>query len=331
MWSPPGRRNSLNFAAWPGPASAVRNGQGLPGGDGIERSPGHATLPRVRLAIIADIHGNQDALEAVLADVGRWQPERLIVNGDVVNRGPDSVACLERVLGRPTGLPAPEFTLGNHDDLMLLWGGPTLPPDWQTDPFWGATDWSVRQLERAGLLGALRSWPMSLRLDLSGAPSVLVAHGSPEHYREALGAFTPEERAAQLLDTGRVGVLVGSHIHRALIRQVGDRLLLNTGAVGAPFDGDPRARWLALTLAGGRWQAEIRAVPYDRAPLLARFQSSGLLGQGGLSARIFRDEIVSARSIYTPFYEQCEQAGRTKDEAAYREFQAAHPDLFLPA
>lgn len=276
---------------------------------------------------MADIHGNRDALEAVLADIRRWQPDRLIVNGDVVNRGPDSVTCLERVLN----LPAPEFTLGNHDDLMLLWGGETLPPEWVSDPFWGATAWSVRQLESAGLLGALRPWPMSLRLDPPSGPSVLVAHGSPDHYREALGSFTPEERAAQLLDSGRVGVLVGSHIHRALIRQVGDRLLLNTGAVGAPFDGDPRARWLGLTLTGGAWQAQIFAVPYDRAPVLARFQSSGLLDQGGLSARIFRDEIVSARSIYTPFYEQCEQMGRVKDEAAYREFVAAHPELFLPA
>ena len=47
---------------------------------------------------MADIHGNADALRAVLMDVKAQGAERIIVNGDVVNRGPDSVQVLETLL-----------------------------------------------------------------------------------------------------------------------------------------------------------------------------------------------------------------------------------------
>ena len=73
----------------------------------------------MRLAIIADVHGNLPALEAVLADVAEQRVDRLIVNGDLANRGPDTLAVLERMRGTLER----DATLGNHDDLMLMWYG----------------------------------------------------------------------------------------------------------------------------------------------------------------------------------------------------------------
>ena len=282
----------------------------------------------MRLAVIADIHGNLDALDAVLADLGQTRPDRLYVNGDVVNRGPDSVACMRRVLG----LPGAEFTLGNHDDLMLLWQerSPNLPAEWLKDPFWGATAWSAEQLHAAGLLAPIREWPMSLRPEFGGLPQVVLAHGSPTHYREAIGRFTTPERGAELLSAAEAGVLVASHIHRPMLREQEGRWLINTGAVGAPFDGDPSARYLLLDGADGHWTPGIRSVPYDRAPVLARFQTSGLLEAGGLSAEIFLEELKSARSIYTPFWDWTAEKGLEKDRAALEAFRGLNPELFLP-
>lgn len=164
----------------------------------------------MRLALIADIHGNADALRAVLADAEAQGAERLVVNGDVVNRGPDSVEALSLLLLRDDVT----FTLGNHDDLVRLWHArsATLPEDWFTDPFWGATDWSATQLDRAGLLPVPGEWPLTLTLREPGLPDVLVAHGTPAHYRESLSERTDPARVAEL--AGDAGVLVGSHIHR---------------------------------------------------------------------------------------------------------------------
>lgn len=303
----------------------------------------------MRLAVIADIHGNLGALEAVLQDLRPLGIDGLYINGDVVNRGPDSVACMRRVLDWPhADLPPPVFTLGNHDDLMLLWHArsPTLPAEWYADPFWGATDWSARQLERAGLLAPIAAWPMSLRPHTPGLPQVVIAHGSPQHYREAIGTFTPPSRGAELLAAAEAGVLVASHIHRPMLRQVGLRevglpqtgsgeqpegWLINTGAVGAPFDGDPRARYLLLDGQGDRWTPTICAAPYDRAGVLERFETSGLLDEGGLSALIFLEELRSARSLYTPFWEWTSAQGLDKDAASWEMFRSLNPQLFVPA
>lgn len=297
---------------------------------GCGNRPGEYRLytRRVLLAVIADIHGNLDALEAVLSDLRLLAPDRLYINGDVVNRGPDSVACMQRVLELNA-----EFTLGNHDDLMLLWQerSPVLPPEWFSEPFWGATDWSAAQLHSAGLLDPIRSWPMSLRPSFPGLPQVVMAHGSPQHYREAIGLFTTPERGAELLLAEGAQVLVASHIHRPMLREQDGAWLINTGAVGAPFDGDARARYLLLSDRDGAWQPSIRAVPYDRAGVLERFRTSGLLEAGGLSARIFEAEIRSARSIYTPFWDWAAQEGREKDEAAWEVFRQLRPELFIPA
>ncbi|MBZ9712080.1 metallophosphoesterase family protein [Deinococcus multiflagellatus] len=279
----------------------------------------------MRAAVLADIHGNADALRAVLADAKAQGAERLIVNGDVVNRGPDSVEALELLLGRPDVT----FTLGNHDDLLRLWHtrSDALPPDWFADPFWGATEWSAQALDRAGLLHASAAWPMSTELWEPGVGRVLLAHGTAEHYRESLSEQTPLPRVQALRahgDGAPYDVLVGSHIHRPAHARLDGTLVLNTGAVGAPANHDPRAQYLLLTATPGGWVPTFRAVPYDQGGVLRRFETSGLL-RTGLSAEIFREELRTARSLYTPYWGWTEETGtpRTADSwAAFLNTQA---------
>ncbi|MFB9994379.1 metallophosphoesterase family protein [Deinococcus oregonensis] len=286
----------------------------------------------MRLAVLADIHGNADALRAVLHDARAQGAEGLIVNGDVVNRGPDSVAALEVLMNLPAAFPlGVRFTLGNHDDLVRLWQARSnlLPAGWFSDPFWGATAWSAEQLERAGVLHTPADWPMSLTLSAPGLTDVLVAHGTPHEYREGISERTALERVAELSEGGRYGVLIGSHIHRqadAVFELPGGQSVhvLNTGAVGAPADGDPRAGYLLLTATLQGWQTELRRVPYDRAGILRRFETSGLLGMG-LSAQIFRDEIVTARSLYTPFWSWTEAEQLPRTAVTWAAFLRQHP------
>ena len=206
----------------------------------------------MRLAVMADIHGNLDALQAVLRDMAARGVDRVLVNGDVVNRGPDSAEVLELLLT----LPGLDFTLGNHDDLLRLWArrSPDLPPAWFSDPFWeGAAAWSAEQLGRAGLLDVPQAWPMSRAVEVAGLPPILAAHGTAEHYREGLSERMAPERLRAV--SRGFPVLVGSHIHRPVLHQTPDVLVLGTGAVGVSADGDPRAR--GHRLAGERFEAHL--------------------------------------------------------------------------
>jgi predicted phosphodiesterase len=90
--------------------------------------------------VLSDIHGNLEALEAVLADAAAAGADKIAVLGDVIDYGPDPVACLERVAA-----VAEVWLVGNHeeyavtpdedqeDSAMLAWSMPFLAesPAWQ--------------------------------------------------------------------------------------------------------------------------------------------------------------------------------------------------------
>jgi predicted phosphodiesterase len=54
----------------------------------------------MKLAVLADVHANWQALQAVAADLERWQPDRVVVAGDVINRGPRPLECAKFVLAQ---------------------------------------------------------------------------------------------------------------------------------------------------------------------------------------------------------------------------------------
>jgi len=272
---------------------------------------------RMRLAILADIHGNLHALEAVLADIERQSVDLIVVNGDLVNRGPANVAVLDRVRSLDAVV-----TLGNHDDLVRKWidRDADIPADWYEDPFWLSTAWCARQVVAADRLDDLRALPMTHRIEVPGAPSVLVAHGSPRHYREGYGRRLTDERIAEIVAEHPADVLVGSHTHRPLERRWNGHLVLNTGAVGAPQNEDSRAQYLLLTLRDGQWQHEFRPVPYDHDAAVAAFEATGFLAEGGLSALLFREDLRLAKDVYGAFTRWCEAAGRPPTWDAWRAF-----------
>jgi predicted phosphodiesterase len=57
--------------------------------------------------------------------------------------------------------------------------------------------------------------------------------------------------------------LVYGHIHRAYTREVAGGLVVNSGSVGFPFDGNPQPSFAILELQSGRWTGEIVRTPYD--------------------------------------------------------------------
>lgn len=270
------------------------------------------------LAVLADVHGNLPALDAVVRDVARSGAERTIVNGDMVNRGPEGVAVMERLA--ETGWT---MVLGNHDDLMRLWveRDPSLPSSWFHDPFWRSTGWCAERLAEAGWMERLAGLPLTVAIEPNDGPRVLISHGSPRHYREGYGSYLADEAISEIVEMHPYDVLVGSHTHRPLERRWGRHLVLNSGAVGTPFNGDPRAQYLLLHLRDDGWRPEFRRVPYDRAAALSAYETSGYLEAGGLSAWLYWLEAATARSYLVPFLMWSEERGVARDAAGWARFR----------
>ena len=94
----------------------------------------------MRIAIIADIHGNLAALEAVLARIAGLRIDRVVVAGDVVVGAPDSLKCWERV----RGLDCPVLR-GNHERYVFDLGTERAKPEWSTRQF-GPVQYAAAQL-----------------------------------------------------------------------------------------------------------------------------------------------------------------------------------------
>lgn len=246
----------------------------------------------MKIAVLSDVHGNVPALRAVLDDIGRWRPDEVIVNGDLVSRGPYSVACLDLL---QAAYPRARLLTGNHETYVLHCVD--QPPD-PAAPTWELTrfaTWTARQLgpER---VAALRVWGDHVDLTgLEGGSSFHITHGSRLGNRDGIYPETTDDVLAAKLGAPR-DLFVASHTHRAFVRRHEERLIANTGSVGQPMDGDERAAWGRFEFQRGTWQAQIARVAYDKAQAECDFEESGFLADCGPIAQLIFRELRDARS-----------------------------------
>lgn len=295
----------------------------------------------MRIAILADIHANLRALEAVLADLEEVRPDAVVVNGDHVNRGPSNRQVIERLWEyAPKGRGGLWFTLGNHDDLMLKWNRQDpIFKDTYAEPLFSSMGWAAAQLEPAHL-DWISTLPFQVLLEgnsgytlekLEGIgqwATLRITHGSPRHYREGYDEHQSLEVLGEISQDYPARLLVGSHTHRPFMYQLGNSLILNSGAVGAPFNGDTRAQYVVVELGENHVQVDFRQIPYNLEAALSDFHSSGMLSDGGLGAELFYLELQTGRSFLTPFFLWAIEQKLPRDRSSWGLFRQNFPERF---
>lgn len=224
----------------------------------------------MRIALIGDLHANLPALEAVLADARKAGMAVAWNIGDFTGYGPhpDEVVQLAIRDGYPS-------IIGNYDRKVLRFfdkGVKTRHPLKRL-----AFEWAARQLS-AESRAYLATLPEQRRLQAEGW-RVLLCHGSPQSIKEHLTPETPDARLAELAETAAAQVVVCGHSHLPFARRVAGTWFINTGSVGRPDDGDPRACYALLDLAPGELTVEHRRVPYDVERTARDILAAGLPGE----------------------------------------------------
>jgi putative phosphoesterase len=222
----------------------------------------------MRVAVLADIHGNLPALRAVLAELDGERVDAIVVAGDVVG-GPYPREALELLATRPEKLL---WIGGNSErEAVAAWDG--KPP--ADDEAGGAAAWTAARLDREWR-DELSSWPIAAPLD-----GVLYCHGSPRRDDEVLTRATTDQVLVEALGGVDEAVVVGGHTHQQFIRSAaGAPTCVNAGSVGMPYEGRAGAFWLIMD-AG---TAELRETTYDVAAALQELRASGFPGVDELVA-----------------------------------------------
>lgn len=231
----------------------------------------------MRVAVIADIHGNLLALEAVLAEVEAASPDLLIELGDAVSGPLQPAECFERLAALDAVL-----IRGNHDRWVAADSAEGLSP---VDTF----TWERLSLaQRAALMARPMVWRdagiLAMHALTTDDNTYLLHEATPQGVRER----RPPEIAALLPPASGETLVLTAHTHRLGTVTLPDgRLVVNPGAVGLPAyrdtephphvmeAGSPHARWALLEWRRGQWHVEHRAVPYDWAAASAEALRNG--------------------------------------------------------
>lgn len=204
-----------------------------------------------RIALLADVHGNLAALDAVLGDIEASGIAETYCLGDLVGYGPDPAGVIARI--RTAGIPT---VRGNYDDGVGNRRGQcgcyyaTEQARRDGDASYAFTDAALSDADHAWLAAL----PDEIRLDVGGL-RVLLAHGSPRKINEYLLPDRTDAFLARLADEAGADVVCVGHVHipyqRAVTGRDGRRIeYVSVPSAGKPKDGDPRAGWTELRIGG---------------------------------------------------------------------------------
>jgi putative phosphoesterase len=235
------------------------------------------------LAAFSDVHGNLPALQAVLADIAKHGPDKIICLGDLVGYGaaPNEVIEIIRAAGIPT-------VLGNYDDGVGFdreecGCAYTKPEDIERGD--RSLRWTQKTVTPANKAW-LRERPKELRFEFGGR-RVLAVHGSPRRLNEYLYQDRPEANMIRLFAEAEAEVVLCGHTHLPYQRRIGEIELINVGTAGRPKDGDPRVNYALLefsesvtaTFPKVEYNVEAAASAIEASDLPHEF--AAMLRQGG--------------------------------------------------
>lgn len=249
----------------------------------------------MRLAFLADIHGNLPALEAVMADLHQARPDAIYLVGDQVNRCPWNREVMALVMDH--GWPA---IAGNHDLVVGAINTPNNRPPFTARERFPTLWWTQENLS-VEQLSLLRNWPEERQLQFDGLPAIRLLHGVPGN---AFVGILPEDSDAKIsahLATVTEPVIVCGHTHRPLVRKVGSQQIFNGGSIGIPYNGDPRAQYLLLDGQQGTWHPTFRQVDYDRSIMPDAFAVTGFRNAVGPMAELHLRTVMSGEPWTSDF------------------------------
>jgi putative phosphoesterase len=233
------------------------------------------------VAIVSDVHGNLTALDAVITDIDRRAPDIVLHGGDLVLMGAQPATVIDRV--REMGWPG---VVGNTDE--ALWRGEEQASQEKRAPGLGVLLRLVfeeyapatRELLGEERLSWLRGLPDEQRLE-----DLVLVHAAPDDLWRAPMPDAGDEELSRVYGPLGASTAVYGHIHRPYTRALAELTVANSGSVGMPWDGDPRASYLLIEdgrprLVRVEYDAEREAAllldsGYPDAPRLAEMRRRG--------------------------------------------------------
>lgn len=241
----------------------------------------------MKLGIISDVHSNYEALKAVLRELNREGVNRIINAGDNVGYSAFPNECIE--LFKAEGI---EGVMGNYDEAVAF-----------SKPVCGCgyKDEEVARIGHLSLTWTQENVNDKAKVYLSGLPKhlefespigkVFALHGGLED----LTQWITEKDTDLLKDIGlkkEAKLVILGHTHKPFGREVDGTVFVNPGAVGRPFDGNPRASFGIIEI-GNSIDIQLKRVAYNVEKNIRELIDAGLPPEIGIMLRTGRDTHIA--------------------------------------
>lgn len=220
----------------------------------------------MRVAVLADIHGNPPALRAVLAEAESVGVGAFVIGGDAA-AGPLPLETIDQLMALGGEV---HFVRGNADrEIVEAYDARHTQIDEFEDPAQRAAVFAAGRISRTQR-DFLAAFAPTVTLDVDGLGPTLFCHGSPRSDTEIITRVTPDGRLREILGGTNEPVVVGGHTHQQFDRTVDRWRCVNAGSVGIPYEGERGAYWAMLGP-----DVELRRTDYDVKRGLEELRAGG--------------------------------------------------------
>jgi len=221
----------------------------------------------LKLAFISDIHGNANALEAVLEDIEQKRADKIFVLGDLCFRGPEPQRAYDLVQSLQT-----DVIKGNADEWVYRGVGMGEVPEAAYEIMNKERDWVVSQMGQ-NAVEALHRLPEEVKYEYGGI-KIHGFHATPYSLFENVLPDSGNSKLKEKLMQEEADIYLYGHIHTPYIRTFGGKTVVNLGSVGLPFDGVPKASYAIVEIGENGFQVSIVRVTYDVGKTIKQFKNS---------------------------------------------------------
>jgi putative phosphoesterase len=244
-----------------------------------------------RVALFGDVHGNAVALAAVRKAIKAAKPDAIMIAGDLVLNGPEPAETVDAI--RELESDGALVIQGNTDVAVADFDYSAAFP-WLTDgvpdSFQSAAEWAHDALgdERLDWLRRL-PWERRLRVDDT---LILVCHASPGSQTAGFDQVLDPNVALERVSGTDARVIGCGHTHIPEVRDLGWKVIVNSGSAGYVFDGDPTASWALVDIVGEVVTAEIKRTEFDALAVAHAISARGLPGDVYRAATVRTGKLV---------------------------------------
>jgi putative phosphoesterase len=259
----------------------------------------------MKIAALADIHGNYQALITVIDHVERWNPDLVFILGDIINRGPRSRDCLHLIQQKLESDSWQAIT-GNHEQYVLRFNSPDAPRAGNQFELLRMIHWTYQSLS-PGDVQSVMELPLEIETQLPGNQLVKAVHASMGGIRVGIYPNSSQKEILDLIQPDVSLFLVG-HTHQPLVRTIGKTTVVNAGSIGLPFDGDTRAGYAQIRQENNQWISKIIRIEYDLEAARQDFFSTQFIPEGGPLAVLVLTELKIGWPQLSHWFRLYEQA-----------------------